>query len=468
MKKQGQSQDRAAGQVAKKPRQAARPTGGVLAGASRGRSAGPSARPSARPTARRAQGQRRPAQGQWPTQTAANPGRVGHVLTSLWLSEQAQQAEQERQKRDFPRWLIPLLIFIILLGLVFVWRPYNLQQARRAELEAAQQKAGALANAQDSQPLVADGLNPGQGAAHEAGPSPEQGQGLYEKGQYAVTTESVVDVFDQPDIRANRIDQILYNTPVRLQPEGTTAMGFTAITLSDGATAYVESRKLTMDKRSVEPLNFKGRLVVATLSKTIYSHPQGGNSLMDVKLGTTLFYRYHYQDLYQVALPNGGEGWVSASGLLQLGVTDPITDTDGQRFADTLQGFVGATYLKNGVSDLGASIPGIVQQAARINGLDLPHGIAAMQKLVPEVQGWKNDNGSINYTRLQPGDLLFLIPKLKQPKPEIQPASNMAVWMDYGIVLADREDAFVVSEMKLEDYLGEQWSLQSVGRPFVQ
>ncbi|MDI9497662.1 MAG: hypothetical protein QM270_04145 [Bacillota bacterium] len=381
------------------------------------------------------------------TQLRREAGR--HVLTEDWLEARKEDGEdagsEAIEPRRLPGWLLPAIVLVLLLAGLFVVLPRVLAGVGVTDPSAVE--------------------DPGK-KMHD----------LYDDDAYAVVLRPVVNVYARPDIKAERVTQLLYNAPVRLGDPGLAATGFTTVLLEDGTAAFVKTRDLTRDQRSIEPAGYEGRVVVADLAKRVMTHASAGNLIVEVKLGTVLYYVYQSSTVYRVALPDGGEGWMDSSGLIPLAVDQRVEVAEAQRFASTLRAFVNSTLLHNGISNSGASIHGIVQQAAAVNGLSLPHTMVGQMEISPPVQNYLNLNGTVNYSRLEPGDLLFFS---SAPPPQatsdgeegeiVAPdlPTDMGVWLDYGIVLMESERSFVLRELELTQVL-EKLRLLDVRRPFVQ
>ena len=374
-----------------------------------------------------------------------------HVLTDDWLQAPQDEAPDEAiEPRRLPAWLIPAFVTLLLLASAFVILP-----------------------------RVLAGVGPAEPSeASELAPRAD----VYADDAYAVVLRPVINVYARPDIRAERLTQLLYNMPVRLADPALSATGFTSIVLDDGSTGFVLDRDLTMDQRSIEPAGYDARVVVSDLTKRVMTHASAGNLIVEVKMNTTLFVVYQSSTLYRVALPDGGEGWLDSTGLIPLGAYEPTPNAGALRFAQSVRAFSNATMLRNGVSNSGASVHGAVQQAAAVNGLVLPRSMADQMALAPELTDYMNPNDTINYARLQPGDLLFFSDRPVAPQ-EASPSdaegddeegpeapaetpTSMGVWLDYGIVLVENPRSFTLRELELDRVLSTR-RLIGIRRPFV-
>lgn len=386
---------------------------------------------------------------------------TSHRVLPSWL-RQAKPTEERIEPRQIPGWFFPLLSLVVILLLLFVILPPVLERVVPALLP------------QEAEETVA----------------PDE-QTAYPEGTMVVL-EPVADVYEQADIKAARLTQVLYNATVQALDQSGVATGFTRVRLTDGREGYIKTANLTTSLVSVADPSLKTRLVVTDLYKKILSQAGSGNELAEVKMGTVLYASYHTATAYRVSLPGGGEGWITSNGLLSLGRDESITASSAEQFTDSLLAFTNATYLPGGVSNQGASLEGILPIAAFVNGLSVPSTIQEQYDSLPVVDNVLNANGSLNYYQLQNGDLLYLkagssdstaettATELAAIEDEPTTASQngttdaqsqasspdaVAVWVDYGIVLYESERGFTLEETDADTLL-ESWTLLGVRRPF--
>ncbi|MEA4887838.1 MAG: hypothetical protein VB070_00010 [Clostridiaceae bacterium] len=225
-----------------------------------------------------------------------------------------------------------------------------------------------------------------------------------------VVIRSVADVFEQPDLKAARLTQALYNEPVTLR-ETACPYGFAAVRLTDGTEGFMMTKDLTEDRTSVEPALYTQKLVIASATKRVMSHATQGTMLVEVMMGTVLYADYRGDGISRVHLPDGSEGWISDEGVIILPVNGQIeVPANGARyFCSSALTFKQVTVLSNGQSVRGISTTGIVRLAAAVNGMTVPRTLAGLstsgQALSLITQ---EESGLVDLSQLQAGDLIFL------------------------------------------------------------
>lgn len=254
---------------------------------------------------------------------------------------------------------------------------------------------------------------------------------LYDAGDWRVITKRAADVFKSPDLRAERITQVLYNEPVEVLDANT--FGFVRARLRNGAEGYIMTRDLTTDAKSVEPYYYSHKIVITAKSKRIMSHSSRGSLLAEVSLGTVLFSDYRQGNVYRVVLPGNEHGWISASGIIRIEPEGQIEMSSGRNFYETALSFNNTVYLRGGITPLGADIEGIAYISAKVNGVKIPplmeDQIEAGQK-VDLVYDEERENPF--YDNLEEGDLVFFGNESESERTIIQ----MGIIVGYGQVLA--------------------------------
>lgn len=220
----------------------------------------------------------------------------------------------------------------------------------------------------------------------------------------------VADVYKHDDIKAGRLTQALYNEPVWITFSDSTH-GFVQVRLADGCTGFMRTEDLIDNRDSIEPEQFRYKMVVAETTKRILSHARQGTLLVEVPMGTVLFSDYRGNGISRVALPDGQMGWVSDSGMIQLSADGQIEPAaNGARyFSSTALAFNQITYLPNGQSIYGISTVGIARLAASVNGVPIPRLLEDQADSGAPVQLKTDDvTGLPDITAIRPGDLVFL------------------------------------------------------------
>lgn len=210
-----------------------------------------------------------------------------------------------------------------------------------------------------------------------------------------VITQNVADIYFRPDVKSNRLTQALYNQPVSvLQQES----GWARVTTVDGITGWIKLKLIDRDISSIYGRSYTHRIIVTTRSKVVTSNPSGGITYMDAPMGTEFLSFNSSSDAFEVLLPEKKTGWIKGSGIIHVGLNEKVPVTNADDFASTALRLKGASYLLNGMSELGIDAPGLVYICARINGIDLPR----------TVSGQLDSGTEIKPEEAQAGDLVFL------------------------------------------------------------
>ena len=241
-------------------------------------------------------------------------------------------------------------------------------------------------------------LLPGvSGTTDEAGANPMY---FSEKTPYdedtVVVVNTTADVFAKPDRTSKRLTQLLFDEPAQIID----VYGHWTRLLFDGETeGWVGERNLDEDWTCVDARRYAGRIVITDREKQVYSHPRNGIVIRDVGMGTELYVVGKSDNVYQIALPGNLTGWMSETGVFQLGVGERIKVTTAEIFAQSCAKFRGVSYLLGGLSFQGIDGAGIVYVAARVNGVTLPRDF--------EGQFANGELTGSGFYSLQVGDVLF-------------------------------------------------------------
>jgi len=220
---------------------------------------------------------------------------------------------------------------------------------------------------------------------------------VMEGSNVAVVNDTVVDIFSRPETRAQKVvTQALYNQPVQIIEK---KEGWFNVKVVDGSTGWVKSAFINTTISSIKREDFISRIVITAKTSYIFSHSKGGIVIREVVMGTELFSIGERNGRFEVVLPDGGTGWISGGGTIELSLSEKIPQTSAEDFATTAERFKGAIYLWGGTSSWkGVDSPGLVYICSRINGVDLPRNIASQMKY----------GKKISIANVKTGDLIFL------------------------------------------------------------
>lgn len=303
-------------------------------------------------------------------------------------------------RRQYPAWLLPLMIVIGITVVVFWMGPFVLNTMTKI-----------FSHPDDND--KSDSL-------------------LYASSGYAVVAEQTVDLFDKPDLKALRVTQILYNQVLKIVDRS--VYGFYKVILDDGTTGYVMSDKVTFFTGCAEPSLYKYKIVVISNSKKIMTHSSNGSTIIEIMMGTVLYSNYQGDDVYKVALPDKSEGWISANGVLKINSTDEIKKSNAKSFYTTVLSFNDTTFINQGLTRNGASSDGIAYIAAKVNGIVISRDKQEQSKSGKEIKVMTDKStGLLNYDEFLAGDLIFF--KSARNPGEV---GESGIIVGYGQVLMSR------------------------------
>ncbi len=255
---------------------------------------------------------------------------------------------------------------------------------------------------------------------------------LYDASTWTCS-EPIADLFEQDDIKAGRLSQVLYNEPVHILSTNCTP-GFAFVELEDGTVGYMLTENLVDSRQSIEPDRFRFKLIVVDTQKRIMSHARQGTLLVEVPMGTVLFADYRGNGISRIDLPDGQVGWISDEGVIVL---EPFEDilpaADGQRFfTSTAMAFNQITALDGGQSVRGISTIGIARLAGMINGYKLPRLLEDMTQVGQAVEFEPDEtDGLASLDNLLEADLVFF----RDEAGLVDGAVDMAICVGDGQVL---------------------------------
>lgn len=356
--------------------------------------------------------------------------------TTDWFAEQKSIARTARTS-SLPVWFWPLIILLALIVAVFLIVPIIVERSTHV---------------------------PGGG---EADGSPAY-ISLYDQNVRVVKVP-VSSVYNEPDIKSTRLTQVLFNTPVQLDPSVQSPTGFCYVTLLDGRKGYMMPTDLSQDRQSIEPNLYHLKVIVTDLNKRIMTHATNGNLLMEVKRGTMLYVLYSGNDLFRVQLPDGVEGWMSASGLMVLPVQSGIPRTDPDRFTASLQVYDQSRWMENGMSDEGIDMNNVLRITAHLNGIELPADNDALWNYGESLAGAVAEGGRLDTSVLRLGDIVFcerIVGYDTELKPVADPENRkIAVWIGGDTLLTESTREFAITKQTVKT-LEDNWIIVRVTRYF--
>ena len=249
---------------------------------------------------------------------------------------------------------------------------------------------------------------------------------------YRVVKVSASSVMTKDDITSERITQVLMNEPVHFLSDDC-KNGYVLIRTMDNIVGYVKGEELSNDMSSCEPDLHLYKIVVADISKRVMSHASNGTLISEVAMNTVLYADVKRDGVYQVQLPNGENGWISSSGVIELDVNGNTEEVGVRYFVSSARTMVNSTYLDGGLTKRGISIQGLAYVAAGVNGIQIPRQIKDQIEIGTKVElQYDAVTSDLLIESIEPGDLVFLADPYK---PGSKEPYEMAICTETGVLL---------------------------------
>jgi len=252
-----------------------------------------------------------------------------------------------------------------------------------------------------------------------------------------VISDTIVDVFKEPDLQSERITQAIFNQPVDILSE---QGSWAKVKVVDGYTGWIKSKFIIRDCSSINADEYKYKIVITGKLKNVFSQPKGGITIKEVVMGTEFFSNNATDKACEVVLPGGITGWIkiNESGTVRLPVGKKLPGTSAVDFISTAAKFKGTTYLWGGVSNRGIDCSGLTYICSRINGIDLPRDTASQYEMGSEV--FRDD--------VKPGDMLFF-----SNDENSKDIAYVGIFIgDNQFIHADKSKGYVFSTALVSDY----------------
>ena len=322
---------------------------------------------------------RTPDSNQFPTvdMIARIDGKFGapQDVREVWALEEEDANLKVTTKRGLSRILLPVVIFLLIVALLFWILPTWLPKLIEA-------------------PEIAMYISP-------------ENVKIYTDPADRMVIRYATGLMTAPDVRSERITQLLFNEPVKLLSK-TPENGYILVRTTDNIDGYVLEKDLSVQMDSIEPDIHLYKLIVSDVSKNIMSHASNGTLEIEVMMNTVLFSDQKRDGVYHVALPEGKDGWISSSGVIELGVHAPVEKVSVRYFVSSVLSFVNMTHLIGGLTKRGLSVEGLAYISASVNGVTLPR-VKEQQIYSGEAVELRYDDitGALIVDSILPGDLVF-------------------------------------------------------------
>ena len=122
-------------------------------------------------------------------------------------------------------------------------------------------------------------------------------------------------------------------------------------------------------------------------------------------------------------------------------------------------------WMKNGLSDDGIDMYGVLRMTGYINGLQLPSDNAALWETGETVENVKDPDGHLLTNALQIGDVLFCERRIGEADDADPENRKLAIWIGNDRFLTESIREFAITRQTAET-LESNWVIQRVARYF--
>lgn len=216
---------------------------------------------------------------------------------------------------------------------------------------------------------------------------------------FALVTNSVANIRSEPKHSAELATQALMGTPLNVLKE---SGSWYLVQTPDDYISWVDAAAIVrVNQRTMDDWMGKEKVVVTEMIGNIYTDENQGEIVSDITAGNVLEIKDRSPQGYQVALPDGREGFIAADQAVPYEEWINSRSTDDTSLVQTAKRMMGSPYLWGGTSPKGMDCSGFTKTIYFLNGMVIPRD-ASQQilegELIDSDKNWKN---------LEVGDLLF-------------------------------------------------------------
>ena len=240
---------------------------------------------------------------------------------------------------------------------------------------------------------------------------------------FGIINLSVVNMRSKPAHSAELASQTLLGTCVNVFKEKD---GWYLIQTPDKYIAWLDNDALVLaDKNELQNWKNSKKIIYSKPYGQVYSQPDiNSERVSDIVIGDILKYINEETNFINVEFPDGRNGFIEKGNCLDYSkwINDSLLTQ--QRIVKTAKEYLGLPYLWGGTSAKGFDCSGFTKTVYFINGVILPRD-ASQQVLVGELV-----DTSDNFSKLQPGDLLFF--GRRKTDTEKEKVTHVAIYIGDG------------------------------------
>lgn len=241
---------------------------------------------------------------------------------------------------------------------------------------------------------------------------------------FGVITVSVANIRTRPDHPEELSTQALLGTPVKVFKK--TADGWYLIQTPDEYIAWVDDDAVTtMDQKEFDKWESAEKIIVVSKYSSSYSKPDVNSMIVsDLVEGNILKYLQNEKGFVKVEYPDKRVAYIPESDCKKFDEWLGGIQLNAENILKTAKTFLGIPYLWGGTSVKAVDCSGFTKSVYFLNGVLLPRD-ASQQVHVGELVTDK-----VDFSKLQPGDLLFFGTKANGNKKER--ATHVAIYLGDG------------------------------------
>ncbi len=247
------------------------------------------------------------------------------------------------------------------------------------------------------------------------------------KGRHwGVVSVSVGNIRSRPAHSAELATQALLGTPLRIWKK---EAGFYLVQTPDDYLGWMDGGGFElMEESHWQKWMAAPKVICLEDYAFVYESPsESGQKVSDLLAGNILQNIGYQGNFIKTGLPDGREGFVKSSVLMDLPSWLETQKPDAGHILASAREMMGRPYLWGGTSGKGMDCSGFTKMAFYLNGIQLPRD-ASQQAMVGKLV-----ESDADFSQLLPGDLLYFGQKAEGEKKER--ISHVAIYLGDGKII---------------------------------